>query len=118
MFIVVPTVVSVVLLDRPMRDAVVHRFWAIAVQHRIRVGCSEAALHGRDGTLPAVVWTRAVPYGERLWLWSPPAVTAGDFVAERERLAAACWASSVHVSRHRRWAQIVVLDVVRRDPAA
>jgi hypothetical protein len=41
-----------------------------------------------------------------------------DFDSARQLLAAACWAQDVQVSRHARYAHLVALDVIRREPPA
>ncbi len=115
--VIAPVVVSSLILIDPCQMLLARRFFsAIAVQHRLRVGCSTAALHGPDGELPAVLWTQVTDLGERVHLWTSPAVTIEDFRTERKRLADACRANTVRVSRHPRFAQVMVLDVVRRGP--
>jgi hypothetical protein len=114
--VMAPIVVSSLALIRPCQELLSRRGSAIAVQHRIRTGCSQAGLRGPDGELPAVLWTKAVAHGERISLRRPPTVTIEDFRAERKRLARACRAQSVRVGRHPKSDQIVVLDVFRRGP--
>lgn len=114
--VIAPIVVSSLALIRPCHALLSRRSAAVAVQHRIRIGCSEAGLHGPDGELPAVLWTKVVPHGERVYLRMPPAVTVEQFRAVRQRLAGACRARSVRVARHQTSDQLVVLDIVRRGP--
>jgi len=113
--VIAPVVVSALALIRPSQVLLSRRATAILVQHRLRRGCSAAGLHGPDGTLPAVLWTKVVSHGETVYLRTPPTMTIEDFRAERDHLARACGARSVRVGRHSRSDQIVVLDVVRRD---
>ena len=114
--VIAPIVVSALTLIPPVLGLLRRRGSAIAVQHRIRVGCSETGLYGPRGALPAILWTRVIPHGERVYLWSSPAVTAERFHAERKPLAAACRSRSLRVGKHPRFARVIVLDVIRRGP--
>lgn len=114
--VIVPIVVSSLALIRPCHVLLSRRGAAVAVQHRIRIGCSETGLYGPDGELPAVLWTKVVPHGERIYLRMPAAVTVEQFRAVRQRLAGVCRARSVRVARHQTSDQLVVLDIVRRGP--
>ncbi|MBL7491946.1 hypothetical protein I6A60_03565 [Frankia sp. AgB1.9] len=89
------------------------RAWVVMVQHRVRVGCRNAWVHSRDGKLPAVLWTSARPYGERVVLWCPPGISFDDLEDARHLLAVACWATEVVVEPDPVRAHIVVLHVVR-----
>jgi hypothetical protein len=50
-------------------------------------------------------------------LWCRAGITAGDLIAARDVLRAACWASDVRVTVNDRRSHIVVLEVIRRLPA-
>lgn len=95
-----------------VRSVVWAMFWVVVTPHRIRRGCAEALIVNRRGKLPAVLWTRAEPFGERVWLWCRAGMTPGDFEASRRLLALACWADDVRVARTRN--SLLVLDVIRR----
>ena len=99
------------------RKRVVIRAWCVITAHRVRTGCAQAWIHSRRGKIPVVLYTTAQPFGERVYLWCRAGVASEDLVAARPLLAAACWADTVHVARHDRFAHLVVLDVIRR-PAA
>jgi hypothetical protein len=90
------------------------RFWLVVTPHRVRAGCVQAWIHSRDGKIPAVLLTRSMPFGERVYLWCRAGTVAGDLWSARELLAAACWATDVLVFRHPHYAHLVVLDVIRR----
>lgn len=94
------------------------RSWCIVTPHRVRTGCAQAWIHSRYGKLPIVVLTRRQPFGERVYLWCRAGISASDFSSARKLLAAACWAQDVQVSRHARYAHLVALDVIRREPPA
>ena len=93
------------------------RSWVIITQHRIRSACAHSWIQTRNGKLPAIAWTSAEPYGERVWIWCKSGVSLSDFLSAREQIAAACWARSVEIGRSDRHAHIVFVDVIRRsDP--
>jgi hypothetical protein len=96
------------------RRFLIARTWCIVTPHRVRVGCAQAWIHSRAGKIPAVLHTRCEPFGERVLLWCRAGTSADDLFSARGLLAAACWADDVHVTRDPRYAQLVVLDVVRR----
>jgi hypothetical protein len=114
LLVIAPIVVSALTLIQPCLRLLLRQGSAIAVQHRIRTGCAQAGLHGPDGELPAVLWTRLLPDGERICLWSPPGLTVNAFRAERDQLAEACRSRSVRIEGHSKFTRIVILDVVRR----
>jgi len=94
------------------------RAWCIVTPHRVRAGCAQAWIHSRYGKLPVILVTRRQPFGERVYLWCRAGISAADFSSARTLLAAACWAKDVQVSRHTRYAHLVALDVIRREPPA
>ena len=99
------------------RRQVIVRAWCVVTQHRVRTGCAQAWLHSRQGKIPIVLWTEAEPFGERVYLWLRAGVSAQDLLAAHSVLVAACWATDLHVTRHDRFAHLVVLDVIRRPVA-
>ncbi|MGI5163443.1 hypothetical protein ACQEU3_03715 [Spirillospora sp. CA-253888] len=96
------------------------RAWTLAwcrvvvTQHRVRTACAQTGVHTLRGRLPALVWTRRTPFGERVLLWCPAGVSVHDFAAVREEFAAACWAAEVRAEADRAHRQLVRLEVVRR----
>jgi len=98
------------------RRVLVARLWCIVTTHRVRVGCTQAWIHSRDGKIPIVLITRCRPFGERVYLWCRAGTSAFDFSSANALLAAACWAQDVRIACHPRYAHIVALDVIRREP--
>jgi hypothetical protein len=96
-----------------VRRFAVRRAWCVITPHRVRTGCAHAWIQSRTGKVPAVLWTSAVPVGERVLLWCRPGTTAEDLAAARDLLATACWAQDVEVQRHPRRSQLAALVVVR-----
>ena len=100
------------------RRLLVARWWCIVTPHRVRTGCAQTWIHSRNGKIPIVLLTRRQPLGERVYLWCRAGTSAADFRSARKALAAACWAEDVQVHRHARYAHVVALDVIRREPPA
>jgi hypothetical protein len=92
------------------------RMWCIVTPHRVRAGCAQAWIHSRYGKIPIILMTRRQPFGERVYLWCRAGTSAADFSSARKLLTAACWAKAVQVSHHARYAHLVALDVIRREP--
>lgn len=95
------------------RRWVVARVWCVTTPHRVRTGCAQAWIHSRGGKIPVVLRTTCEPFGERVRLWCRAGTSAADFDWASDLLIAACWARDVRVTRHERYAHIVVLDVIR-----
>ena len=87
-------------------------------RHRIQRLCWEARLHTRSGRLPLILWTRPTKVGVRLHLLCRAGICAEDFEAHASEIAAACYARQVRIEGDRRWAQLVQVDIVRRDTLA
>lgn len=87
-----------------------------ANRHRLRTALLELRLTSRAGWLPLTLWLTPTPVGERVWLWCRAGISAEDIADETDRLRSACFARDVRVKRDRRWAALVAVDVVRRDP--
>ncbi len=107
-----------VAMSPGLRRFVAARVWCVITPHRVRTGCAQARIHSRQGRLPFVLLTSAAPDGERVLLWCRAGTSIEDFVAARPLLTAACWAAEVRVTPSGRHAQLVVLDVVRSEPAS
>jgi hypothetical protein len=85
---------------------------------RLRTALVELRLTNRAGRLPLVVWLAPTPVGERVWLWCRAGISAEDITDEVDGIRAACVAREIRVARDPRWAALVVVDVIRRDPLA
>jgi len=93
------------------------RAWCIVTAHRVRAGCAQAWIHTRYGKLPFILLTRSRPSGERVYLWCRAGISAADFSSARKLLTAACLAKDIKVSQHARYAHLIALDVIRREPS-
>ncbi len=106
--------IGIFAIPESRRIAIAHA-WCFITPHRIRSGCAQAWIHTRSGRLPFIVLTTCEPFGERVRVWCRSGVSAQDFEAARHMLAASCWAQDVLVTRGERYAQLVTLDVIRRN---
>jgi hypothetical protein len=98
------------------RHRLAARTWCILTPHRLRAGCAQARIHTRRGRLPAILWCAPKVYGEQILIWCPAGVSAHDFLAARQVLATACYASKIEVATHSRYRHIVTLSVIRHQP--
>jgi hypothetical protein len=90
----------------------------VVTRYRLRTALVELRLTTRAGRLPLTVWLAPTPVGERVWLWCRAGISAEDIADEVDGIRAACCARDIRVTRDRRWAALVVVDVIRRDPLA
>ena len=110
----VVTAVTTMLTSWPAaRRRLAARAWCFLTPHRLRAGCAQARIHTRRGRLPAILWCAPRAYGEQVLVWCPAGVTAEDFVAARQVLASACYASDIALVTHPRYRHCLILGVIR-----
>jgi hypothetical protein len=96
----------------------VRRAWCVLSRHRIQKVCFETRMHTRSGRLPLILRIHPTEVGERAWIWCRAGICFEDFEAHTGEIAAACYAREARVQRSKRWAQIVAVNIVRRDTLA
>jgi hypothetical protein len=116
--VLVVALVAGLLLWQPSRRAVVAVAGCELTRHRLRAALIEVRTTTRAGRLPLFLWLTPTPVGERVWLWCRVGISARDLDDEIDAIRAACAARDVRVTRDRRWAALVTVDVIRRDPLA
>jgi len=100
------------------------RRWLLAAlgcwvtRHRLYTAMVEVRLSTRAGRLPLFLAVLPTPVGERVWLWCRAGISAEDMEDEVDRIRAALAARDVRIARDRRWAALVVVEVIRHDPLA
>jgi hypothetical protein len=100
------------------RRFLVRRAWCVMSRHRIQKVCFETRMHTRSGRLPLVLRIHPTEVGERALIWCRAGICFEDFEAHTGELAAACYAREARIERSKRWAQIVTVQIVRRDTLA
>ena len=115
--ILITTATVVTALPWSRRFAV-RRAWCVLSRHRIQKVCFETRMHTRAGRLPLVLRIHPTKVGERALVWCRAGICAADFEAHAQEIAAACYARQARVEGHKRWAQLVQVDIVRRDTLA
>jgi hypothetical protein len=116
---VILTILALAVLAVPhTRRLVTRRAWCILSRHRIQRVCFETRMHTRSGRLPLVLRITPTEVGERALIWCRAGICAADFEAHAPEIAAACYARQARIEASRRWAQLVQLDIVRRDTLA
>jgi len=97
------------------RRLISRRVWCVLSRHRIQRVCFETRMHTRSGRLPLVLRITPTEVGERALIWCRAGICAEDFEAHAAELAAACLARQARIEGSKRWAQLVQVDIVRRD---
>ena len=117
LFILTGLAVAVFALP-PTRRYVIRRAWCVIARHRLQRVFFETRMHTRSGRLSLILWIRPTQVGERAWVWCRAGICAEDLEAHTPEMAAACYAREARVAKSPRWAQLVVVNVVRRDTLA
>jgi S-DNA-T family DNA segregation ATPase FtsK/SpoIIIE len=97
------------------RRIVVSRAWCSVSRRRLVACLRKTKTRGRIGDIPIVVRSRRTAVGERITLWCRLGQSAEEIGSRVDALRAAFWCSEVRVARHPRQAQLVDVEVVRRD---
>ena len=114
-FIMLGSAISVPAATRIGRNWAVAHFWCVVSRHRLQRTCLETTMHTRAGRIPLVLWITPTTTGEKALIATRAGISAEEFDAYAEEIAAACWARSVNVYRHRKHAHLVIVEVIRRD---
>jgi hypothetical protein len=117
LIILAATIGLVFLLPWPRRF-VVRRAWCVISRHRLQRVFFETRMHTRSGRLSLILRIRPTKVGERAWVWCRAGICFEDLEAHTGEIAAACYAREARVERSKRWAQLVSIDIVRRDTLA
>jgi hypothetical protein len=117
MVILILSAIAVTVLP-PARRFITRRAWCVLSRHRIQKVCFETRMHTRSGRLPLILRIHPTQVGERALIWCRAGICTADFEAHTPEIAAACYARQARVEGNRRWAQLVQLDIVRRDTLA
>ena len=117
--VVILTATTAVVTVLPWtRQFFIRRAWCVLSRHRIQKACYETRMHTRSGRLPLVLRIHPTQVGERALIWCRAGICTADFEAHTPEIAAACYARQARVEGNKRWAQLLNLDIVRRDTLA
>ncbi|MEU4329040.1 hypothetical protein [Nonomuraea dietziae] len=99
-----------------LRRLMVALAWCLIVRHRLRT-CFNSFVHtDRHGHLPFIGWAKPIPVGERVWVWLRPGLSVAQLETQLDRIAVACWAASVTVTKASTSNSAYIrLDIKRRD---
>jgi len=100
------------------RRFLIRRIWCIVSRHRLQKVFFETTMHTRSGRLSLILRIHPTEVGERALIWCRAGICFEDFEAHTGEIAAACYAREARVERSKRWAQLVTVDIVRRDTLA
>ncbi|GAA2414557.1 hypothetical protein GCM10010404_85850 [Nonomuraea africana] len=114
--VVYALVIGIVAAVPVLRHLMVALAWCLIVRHRLRT-CFNAFVHtDRHGHLPFIGWAKPIPVGERVWVWLRPGLSAAQLETQLDRIAVACWATSVTVTKASTSNSARIrLDIKRRD---
>ncbi len=100
------------------RRFVSRRAWCVLSRHRLQRVFYETRMHTRSGRLSLVLRIHPTQVGERALIWCRAGICSEDLEAHTGEIAAACYAREARVERSKRWAQLVVVNIVRSDTLA
>jgi hypothetical protein len=100
------------------RRFIVRHAWCVISRHRLQRVFFETRMHTRSGRLSLVLRIHPTQVGERALIWCRAGICSEDFEAHTGEIAAACYAREARIERSKRWAQLVQVNIVRRDTLA
>jgi phosphate/sulfate permease len=110
--------VTAAFLTPLVRRFIVRRAWCVISRHRLQKVFFETRMHTRSGRLSLVMRIHPTQVGERALIWCRAGICFEDFEAHTGEIAAACYAREARIERSKRWAQLVQVNIVRRDTLA
>jgi hypothetical protein len=116
--IIVGVALAVLLVLPWPRRFITRRAWCVISRHRLQRVFFETRMHTRSGRLSLVLRIHPTEVGERALIWCRAGICFEDFEAHTGEIAAACYAREARVEKSKRRAQLVVVNIVRRDTLA
>ncbi|MEU4702002.1 hypothetical protein [Nonomuraea dietziae] len=114
-FLALTSAVSAPAVTRVGRNWIVAHAWCVASRHRLQRLCLETTMHTRAGRIPLILWITPTARGEKALVLTRAGICAEDFEAYAGEIEAACFARDVRIHKHRRWAHLVIVEIIRRD---
>ena len=109
-------IVGLVMVPPMSRRILVGTVLLLVTRHRLRTYFLQCGAYNRSGRLPWLTFSRPTAVGERVWVWLVPGLSMRTLEAGVDEIAFACWARTVRIGRSRALANLVWIDVIRRDP--
>jgi hypothetical protein len=116
--VILAVIVTTVIVLPWTRRFVIRRAWCVISRHRMQRVFFETRMHTRSGRLSLILRIYPTEVGECALIWCRAGICFEDFEAHTGEIAAACYAREARVERSKRWAQIVVVNIVRHDTLA
>jgi hypothetical protein len=116
-FLMLTGTIGVPAASRFGRSWVLAHIWCLISRHRIQRTCMETRMHTRSGRLPLILWITPTVAGEKALVLARAGICAEDFEAFSGEIASACYARQANVARHRKWTNLITVEIVRREAA-
>lgn len=108
--------VAVLLLIPGVNRVIIGWFWVDITRHRLRSFFSENGLRNRSGRLPWLLVIYPTKVGEAAWVVLVGGLCCQDVEERLRSLGSTCFAREGRVVAHRKFAHLIRLEVIRRDP--
>ncbi|GII88433.1 hypothetical protein Ssi03_64230 [Sphaerisporangium siamense] len=99
---------------RAGRSRFVAHFWCVYSRRRMQRVFMNTSLQTPAGRVPLILWITPTPAGEKALILCRAGISPESFHAYAAELAAACGAGAARVARHRKWSNLVTVEIVRR----
>ena len=116
--VITTAVAATICLVPPARRFAMTRAWCVISRHRLQRMFFETRMHTRSGRISLVLRIYPTEVGEKALIWCRAGICFEDFEAHTGEIAAACYAREARIERCKRWAQLVQVNIVRRDTLA
>ena len=116
--VITTAVAAMIGLVSPARRFAISTAWCVVSRHRLQRMFFETRMHTRSGRISLVLRIHPTEVGEKALIWCRAGICFEDFEAHTGEIAAACYAREARIERSKRWAQLVQVNIVRRDTLA
>ncbi|NJP90054.1 hypothetical protein HCN51_11445 [Nonomuraea sp. FMUSA5-5] len=114
--VIYASIIAPISLIPVLRRSTLALAWCVIVRHRLRACFTSFLPTDRHGHLPFIGLAIPTPVGERVRVWLRPGLSADEVEKQLGKIAVACWAASVTVTKARKTnAASIYLDIKRRE---
>ena len=100
------------------RRYLLRRATAVMTRHRLRQTLVECRVLNFSRACPLLLWSRPTPVGEVVWLILRAGTSAEDVADQAPEIAAGCFAREARATARTATANLVRVEIIRRDPLA